>query len=143
EKIDFRNKSVLDFGTGTGILAILAEKLGADEIVAIDNDEWSITNAMENREANNCNNIKIELKDAPEAVMHFDIILANINLNILSNSATSISSILVGNGCLLLSGFLEKDEPEIINIFERRNIRKLKKLHRNGWIAIYLKKHSE
>lgn len=142
EKINFRNKSVFDFGTGTGILAILAEKLGADEIVAVDNDEWSIRNATENKEANNCKKIKIELKDSPEAVKQFDIILANINLNVLSNNATYISSLLADNGCLLLSGFLEKDEPEIINIFERRNIGKLKRLQRNGWIAIYLRKHT-
>ncbi len=54
EIIDFKNKRVIDFGTGTGILAILAEKCGASNIVAIDYDEWSIKNALENIEANNC-----------------------------------------------------------------------------------------
>ncbi|HEV8081437.1 MAG TPA: 50S ribosomal protein L11 methyltransferase [Chitinophagaceae bacterium] len=58
--IDFSNKKVLDFGTGTGILAILAKKLGAKKIVAIDNDEWSINNARENFVANNCSDIKFE-----------------------------------------------------------------------------------
>ena len=52
EKINFKNKTVLDFGTGTGILAILAEKLGAASVLAIDYDEWSINNALENIEAN-------------------------------------------------------------------------------------------
>lgn len=141
EKIDFRNKSVLDFGTGTGILSILAEKLGADEIVAIDNDEWSIRNATENKEANDCKHIRLALMDSPQSLAPFDTILANINLNVLSDNANSISSLLKENGCLLLSGFLEKDEIEIINIFERRNIRKLETLRRNGWIAIYLRKH--
>lgn len=140
EKIEFSNKSVLDFGTGTGILAILAEKLGADEIVAIDNDEWSIKNATENKEANKCKYIRLELKDVPQSLLPFDIVLANINLNVLSNNATSISNLLKENACLLLSGFLEKDETEIINIFKRRNIYKLKTLQRDGWIAMHLKK---
>src|SRR6185436_17553393 len=54
KEIDFNGKSVLDFGTGTGILAILAEKNGAREIYAIDNDDWSIANADENFRKNNC-----------------------------------------------------------------------------------------
>ena len=50
KKINFKNKKVLDFGTGTGMLAILAEKLGATSVLAIDYDEWSINNALENIE---------------------------------------------------------------------------------------------
>ena len=60
--IDFKNKKVLDFGTGTGILAILAEKLGADSVLAIDYDEWSINNATENIRPNNCKRIIIKQK---------------------------------------------------------------------------------
>jgi ribosomal protein L11 methyltransferase len=53
-EIDFKRKTVFDFGTGTGILSILAEKSGATKIVAIDNDEWSIKNAAQNLQLNNC-----------------------------------------------------------------------------------------
>lgn len=136
EKIDFKNKSVLDFGTGTGVLAILAEKSGADEIVAIDNDEWSIRNAAENKEANKCKYIRLALTDSPGSSAPFDIILANINLNVLANNANSILSLLKEDGTLLVSGFLEKDEIEIVNIFESGSFRKLRMLQRNGWIAI-------
>ena len=63
QKINFKNKKVLDFGTGTGILAILAEKLGAASVLAIDYDEWSINNASENIEANNCKRIITEQRN--------------------------------------------------------------------------------
>ena len=69
KEIDLNGRSVLDFGTGTGILAILAERSGAKNIVAIDNDDWSITNAKENFKKNNCN--KIILKKASDATSEF------------------------------------------------------------------------
>ena len=79
--IDFKNKYVFDFGTGTGILAILAEKLGAAKIIATDIDEWSIANASENIEKNHCSKISVNLSSQiPDE--KFDIILANINRNI-------------------------------------------------------------
>src|SRR5205814_8599155 len=82
--IDLQNKTVLDFGTGTGVLAILAEMLGAAKVLAIDNDEWSVENARENIERNNCKNIAIELNTLDNiAQKSFDVILANINRNIL------------------------------------------------------------
>ncbi|HEY0751963.1 MAG TPA: 50S ribosomal protein L11 methyltransferase, partial [Chitinophagaceae bacterium] len=74
----FQNKNVFDFGTGTGILAILAEKLGARDVIAIDVDDWSIENAQENLYRNNCSHVQLSLNSSvPER--QFDIILANIN----------------------------------------------------------------
>ncbi|RYF88826.1 MAG: 50S ribosomal protein L11 methyltransferase, partial [Chitinophagaceae bacterium] len=80
--IDFAGKTVTDFGTGTGVLAILAEKLGASKVLAIDNDDWSINNARENIETNSCKRIQLEKAEVmlPNKV---DIILANINLNVI------------------------------------------------------------
>ena len=91
EAIDFKDKSVLDFGTGTGVLAILAEKLGASQILAIDNDEWSINNAYENLQMNQCKNIKVEYNNDLRELDTYDIILANINLNVLIHNAEKIS----------------------------------------------------
>ncbi|MEJ7683049.1 MAG: 50S ribosomal protein L11 methyltransferase [Segetibacter sp.] len=79
ERIDFKEKQVADFGTGTGVLAILAEKLGSKYIRAIDNDDWSIANSKENAERNGCLNIKIEKAEGFLPKQKFDIILANIN----------------------------------------------------------------
>jgi ribosomal protein L11 methyltransferase len=73
-EIDFTNKTVLDFSTGTGVLAIMAKKSGAEKVVAIDNDEWSINNARENFAANNCNNIILLQKDNLNDLEKFDIL---------------------------------------------------------------------
>src|SRR5882724_11850115 len=89
--IDFNNKTVFDFGTGTGVLAILAEKLGALKIIAIDNDDWSITNAAENIQQNNCSKIQLLKTDNTEMNQQFDIILANINKNTILGNFSSLT----------------------------------------------------
>ena len=143
ETIDFNNKTVLDFGTGTGVLAILAEKLGAKKIIAIDSDEWSITNAAENIQANHCNRIKIELKQDLISLPPFDIILANINLNVISNESSAMVRLLKTGGMLLVSGFLAKDEIAIHNIFTAKNIMKKQSLQLGDWVAMCFEKQIE
>lgn len=140
EKIDFSNKSVLDFGTGTGVLAVLAEKSGAKEVIAIDNDEWSIRNAAENIQANHCSRIRVELKQDLSALPSFNIILANINLNVISHESSALVGLLKAGGTLLVSGFLINDEKEILNIFTKENIIKKESLRRGDWMATYLKR---
>ncbi len=81
--IDFANKSVFDFGTGTGILAILAQKLGAGPVLAVDNDDWCIENASENIIVNNTQSIEIEKVNDANLNKKFNIIIANINKNII------------------------------------------------------------
>jgi ribosomal protein L11 methyltransferase len=113
QDISFTGLSVLDFGTGTGVLAILAEKLGASNIVAIDNDEWSMLNAAENAARNQCRNIQfIKAEDAGEG-RHFHVILANINRNVILDNMKNLCTQLLPGGVLLVSGFLEEDEPAI------------------------------
>ena len=142
EMIDFSRKEVLDFGTGTGVLAILAEKCGASKILAIDNDEWSINNAMENIKANGCKNILIELRDVLSDVEPMDVILANINLNVLNKFALDLSKILKSGSFLLASGFLLKDVKEMQNIFEEKNV-VIKHLQQRGeWMVILFQKGS-
>lgn len=140
EMIDFAGKTVLDFGTGTGVLAVLAEKCGAAKVLAIDNDEWSINNALENIEANDCKHVSIELSDTLSEIQQVDIILANINLNILSKFALDLSNILEPGSFLLASGFLLKDVKEMQNIFEEKNV-VIKHLKQKGeWMAILFQK---
>ena len=112
--IDLFGKSVLDFGTGTGILAILAEKMGASSIAAIDNDDWSIANAAENLERNNCIKVKLEKADSIISSKHYDIILANINKNIILDNLSSLIKSLTPTGTILLSGLLAEDEADIV-----------------------------
>ncbi len=140
EIMDLKGKEVLDFGTGTGVLAILAEKCGASKILAIDNDEWSINNATENIKANDCANISIELRDTLSDVQPMDVILANINLNLLNKFALDLSQILKSGSLLLASGFLLKDIKEMQNIFEEKNV-VIKHLQQRGeWMVILFQK---
>ncbi len=81
--IDFNKTNVLDFGTGTGVLAIMAKKLGANAITAIDNDDWSIINAKENFHYNNCEEINLIKKDLVNDLSIYDIILTYISLNVI------------------------------------------------------------
>lgn len=138
QDIDFNGKTVLDFGTGTGVLAILAEKLGASEVIAIDNDEWSIKNAEENLSKNECKKIVLELTETiPE--QKYDVILANINRNILLQYMTTLRSLLKENGSLLLSGLLKADETIIEDAAHAAGLNKRKQLERDNWIALLFK----
>ena len=109
-----KNKAVLDMGCGTGILAILAAKMGAGEISAIDFDEWAYTNACENILINNCPEVKVQLGNADSLQgKNFDTILANINRNILLNDMSKYCNALNENGNLLMSGFFTTDSQVI------------------------------
>lgn len=135
EKINFYQKDVIDFGTGTGVLAIVSEKCGAAKITAIDVDEWSILNASENIFANNCKNITLKQQEIISEIEPADILLANINLNVLKASAPSITSSVKRGGLFLASGFLSEDETEMRSIFAS-NFTVCERKEVNGWLAI-------
>jgi ribosomal protein L11 methyltransferase len=135
-KIDFKNKTVFDFGTGTGILAILAEKLGSVSVSAIDNDVWSIENAKENAEKNSCCVIDISLENEPAGKETFDIILANINKNVILTYLSVLLNRLNKNGQLLLSGLLKEDETDILKTAKELPVRYISTTHKNNWICI-------
>jgi ribosomal protein L11 methyltransferase len=136
--IDFNNKSVFDFGTGTGVLAILAEKLGAKEILGTDNDEWSITNATENTQRNNCNKIKLKLSSVVPNENKFDIILANINKNVILANVQILKQQLKQNGVLLLSGLLKEDENDILSATDKLGFKLINSIERSNWLSIRL-----
>ncbi len=135
-ELDFTNKLVADFGTGTGVLAILAEKMGAKKVVAIDNDEWSIANAKENIEANNCRNIFLIKDDSLHNDSLYDIVLANINKNIILENLQAFAACLNENGLLLISGLLKEDEEEIMNEMKKFSLEHIFTLHRGAWISL-------
>lgn len=140
EQINFIDKTVLDFGTGTGILAIMAKKLGAKNVIAIDNDEWSINNAKENISANECTDILLLQKDNFDDLEKFDIILANINLNVITNNIQQIKFASHQSAKILVSGFLIKDEQLLFNNFVSEGYNHLTTLEKDGWISILLTK---
>jgi ribosomal protein L11 methyltransferase len=134
--IDFSDKTVLDYGTGTCVLAIYAEKLGAASITAIDNDEWSIGNASENIQHNNCSKINLLLADKPFANKVYDVVLANINKNIITDNFKNIVAVLEKNATLLLSGLLAEDETDIFHLASAFHLLHIQTYHRDKWICM-------
>lgn len=112
--MDLTGKSVLDCGCGTGILGIVALRLGANRVLGYDIDEWSSENAKHNAALNGVENLDVLLGDASvlDGVKEeFDVVIANINRNILLNDMTAFRSHLKTGGRLILSGFYETDVP--------------------------------
>lgn len=140
EGIDFQGKRVFDFGTGTGILAILAEKLGAAAVDAIDNDDWAVENALENAGTNSAGAVNIWREERLDGVEdgRYDIVLANINRNILLANMFHMKRILKKHGILILSGILQEDEPAIVKAAADNGLVPEKKAEREHWLAISL-----
>jgi ribosomal protein L11 methyltransferase len=136
ESIDFNAKKVFDFGTGTGILAILAEKLGASMILGVDNDPWCIENAAENVLVNHCKNIQITLADTISTNEQYDIVIANINRHILEANMLLFPQIINPNGLLILSGLLMSDELDMIELCKKHGFKHEQTLTKDGWVAI-------
>ena len=139
-KMDFKGGKVLDFGTGTGILAILAEKLGAGPILAIDNDEWSYENSLENISVNNCRNIKVLQGSLELAENENDVILANINRHILLDYMSEMYIKLKDEGYILMSGLLKEDEIIITEAATAAGLKRINTSELNNWIALLFKK---
>lgn len=112
--LDFKGKKVFDYGCGTSILAIAAEKMGASEVLAVDIEEWAHRNSIENCEANNCEVITVKQGTIDVADgMLFDVILANINRNTILQSLSTLDVLLKPNGIILFSGLLWQDKAVI------------------------------
>ncbi len=140
ESIDFKGKDVFDFGTGTGILAILAEKLGAETVFAIDNDEWSITNAEENIQQNNCSHIIVALMETVPKGKTYDVILANINLNVITAHLPAIAAIARTGATAVFSGFLKDDELAMLTALEKAGFQQFVTTQKGDWISIRAKR---
>lgn len=111
---ELRDKRLLDCGCGTGILGIVASKLGANDIMAYDIDEWSVENARHNAQINQVNNLHVLQGDAKilsQINGLFDVVVANINRNILLNDMPMFREIMSEDAVLILSGFYADDIP--------------------------------
>ena len=133
----FYNSSVCDIGSGTAVLAILAEKRGANRIDAIDIDNWCYLNSIENIKRNNSENINV-YEGEVEKLMHFkyDNIFANINLNVLLADIPIYSKMLNRDGVLYLSGFYKKDINSIEKVAEISNLSLVDSKVKNQWVAL-------
>jgi len=147
-KEDFNNKSVIDIGSGTGILAILSEKLGASSILAIDYDHWCVTNMEENKKLNH-SNIQLAQCDVLKkndllnlvAENKYDFILANLNRNLLDATFPQLKSLLKDNTCLITSGYYQEDTEIIKKSVENNlSLKCVNQLTKNNWTVNIFKK---
>ncbi|GAB4037777.1 50S ribosomal protein L11 methyltransferase [Spirosoma gilvum] len=136
--LDFVGKTVLDVGSGTGILAILAVKMGASAALAFDIEEWAVENARENAELNDCSQVTVfqgTIADV-EAVNPYDVILANINRNVLLAEIHTYTTRLTQNGYLVVSGFYDNDAPDIEQKAVESGLTLIKRLTKNQWTSL-------
>ena len=140
--LDLEQKEVLDMGCGTGVLAILSAKKGANRVVAIDNDEWAYNNAIENCQLNNTPHIQVVLGDATQIVQAgmFDFIFANINRNILLQDISGYCRALKSQGELYMSGFYKEDIPVIETQCNQHGLVLLSFTEQNNWVLVKTKK---
>jgi len=135
--VDLTDKTVLDMGSGTGILAIMAELRGAKSVDAIDIDDWCYENALENATRNNCTKIRVFKGDAALlADKNYDMIIANINRNVLINDLPVYYKCLNKGGVLLLSGFYREDIPFIKKAATGLGLKESDVLEKNNWISL-------
>lgn len=136
--MDLRGLRVLDMGCGTGILAILARKLGASSVTAIDIDDWCIRNTSENAALNDIRDIDVRIGNASLLAdcPIFDLIIANINRNILLNDMSAYRSRLGNGSTLLLSGFYTEDIPILTECAGTLGLTLSETRSRNNWAAL-------
>lgn len=136
-KNDLNETVVLDMGCGTAVLAILAEKLGAKKVDAIDIENWCYLNSLENAERNNCSNISVFEGDA--ALLgntKYDVIIANINRNILLQDIQVYAKCLQPKGRLFLSGFYKEDIPLIETECKKYMLKLNEIIERGSWVSL-------
>lgn len=140
--LDLNNKSVIDMGTGTGILAILALMRGAIQITAIEIDPMAHANAIENLKINNAESINLLLGDASllPNVNNADVFIANINRNIITEDLASYNNSLNKNGLILLSGFYENDIPVIMEYAQPLELKYATHKTKDNWACLVLSK---
>ena len=136
QRLDFKGKTVYDFGTGTGILAILAEKFGAKKVHAVDNDDWCIENALENIQNNASKVITIEKVASALQKDQYDIVLANVNRHIIEANMEELTLTSKPGGILVLSGLLIEDQLDMIELAGSKSWIFQEAQPLDGWVSL-------
>ncbi|OOG78822.1 50S ribosomal protein L11 methyltransferase [Algoriphagus sp. A40] len=141
-ELDHSGNRVLDVGSGTGILAIMAHLLGAREVEAFDIDDWCVDNGNENFDLNGLKTrMGLGTIRQVNPIGHFDIVLANINKNVLLDEMGIYSGLLAPKGYLLLSGFYTEDIEDLLEVAKPLGMELIKKSSKDNWAALILQKN--
>jgi ribosomal protein L11 methyltransferase len=134
-------QTILDMGSGTGFLAILAEKLGAQQVLAVDIEEWAYENAIDNASRNGCQHVEVRLGGVEQIKGYkADLILANINKNVLKAQMEDYAKIVHDGGELIISGFFDSDRDEMIEVAAAHGFIYRSHLNKDNWCCIALEK---
>ncbi len=135
--LDLTGKSVLDVGTGTGVLAIVAKKRGAASVTGIDIETWCVENAQENAAKNKLTAITFSNEDISSLkLQEQDLILANINRNVLLDHIPAYAKRLAPGGILLLSGFHQEDVADLTALAQKCGLKPNGQTAQSGWICL-------
>jgi len=142
--LDHKDKNVIDIGSGTGILAIMADKLGAAKVAATDIDDWCIENSLENFELNNVKPEFVKKGTVEELELggNYDIVIANINTNVLLGEMKEYVGLMSPNAFLVMSGFYDFDKSKVLEKAESLGLKAVNSSQKNNWCAIVLEKGS-
>lgn len=142
-RMELSGKRVLDCGCGTGILGIVASKLGAAHVVGYDIDEWSVKNALHNAELNEVANMEVYHGDAQVLQSiggTFDVVLANINRNILLGDLPTFARLMHPESILILSGFYTEDVPLLTEKAQSLSLTKTEQRQNGDWCSLVFRK---
>ncbi len=142
--LPLKNTVVMDMGSGTGILAIIAAKLGASNVTAVDNDPLCRKNAEENIRLNDTADILVLQGDGSyldNVLNHYDILIANINLHVLLADMQRYADSLKKGGILMLSGFLDTDEKSIMDSASSAGLSHVSTSQKGQWLAMMFRKN--
>ncbi len=141
--IDLNHQSVLDCGSGTGILGLAASKLGAERVVGFDIDEWSVNNARHNAQLNGVDNLSVLHGDA-SVISHisglFGVVVANINRNILLADMPCYVDAMGGKAHLVVSGFYQEDIPMLLEKAQTLGLREIRRFNQENWACLILQR---
>lgn len=137
-KTDFTGRNVLDMGTGTGILAILARRLKAKYVLAIDNDANSVDNALENLKYNGTDSVDCLLGEEEQIKGQYDIILSNITKNINIRLLPVLARHVLKGGYVIISGFLDFDRQEMVEAASGLGLTVEDSIEKNKWQCLKL-----
>ena len=140
EKYLKKGDSVADIGTGSGILAILAKKLGAKEVYGCDNDETVIEVCKENAVINNVSDIVFELNTADKLSKQYDFVCANILHFVLAEIMGDLKNILKTGGLMSLSGILDEKKPVVLDAIKKHELKIIDTITQDQWISFVVTK---
>ena len=139
QRIDLRGKRVVDVGTGSGLLAIAASRLGAAHVLGIDEDPGAFRAAQENLSLNRGADVALRLVDVRSiAIEPFDVVLANLTGPLLREAAPRLKDLAGRNACMVLSGFMREEEPDVLSAYSELAVND--RTEQDEWVCVTLQR---